>query len=191
MKKYILPFVLTVLAVTGVVYASSGLETGKKIYDKYCVKCHGEDGSGSKYGLALRPKPVRDLRTNRLFMSDNELSIIVNHGGVWREMPNWRYVLTEDELKDNVRYVRTLDYIPDQKNGEKLFKEKCALCHASEGVFKNKWSAPDLDRSALSPHEMARIVRYGVHNTFMYPRESVRTNAEIADIVAYIQSLKK
>lgn len=170
-------------------YASE-LEVGKKIYGKYCVKCHGEDGSGSKFGMALQPKPARDLRTNRLFLSDGELLVIINHGGSMREMPNWQYVLNDDELKKTAGYVRTLNYSSDWKNGERLFMEKCAMCHASDGVFKNKWSAPDLDRSTLGPHDTARIIRFGFHNTFMYPRETVHTNAEIADIVAYIQGLK-
>lgn len=192
MKRRILPFVLTALVFSWAVnsYASE-IEVGKKIYDKYCVKCHGEDGSGSKYGQGLQPKPARDLRTNRLFLSDSELLVVINHGGSLREMPNWQYVLNDNGLKNTALFVRTLSYSPDLKNGERLFNEKCALCHASDGVFKNKWSAPDLDRSALGPNETARIIRYGVHNTFMYPREIVHTNAEIADIVAYIQALKK
>lgn len=166
-------------------------ENGKKIFDKYCTRCHGEDGKGSQYGLALQPKPATDLRTNRLFFSDNELLIIISHGGALREMPDWEYVLTEDELKEAAGYVRTLNYIPDRNSGERLFKEKCALCHSADGAFKKTWKAPDLDRSALGSSETARTVRYGIHDTFMYPREGIRTNAEIADVVDYIQGLKK
>jgi mono/diheme cytochrome c family protein len=191
MKKYILPFVLTALTVAELVHASpDDAEKGKKIYDKYCVKCHGDNGSGSEYGMTLQPK-TRDLRTNRLFFSDNELLIIINHGGAWREMPNWEYVLTEGEVKDVAGYVRTLNYVPDLKNGEKLFKEKCALCHATDGALKKTWKTPDLDKSVMGSSEMARIIRYGIHNTLMYPRESVRTNAEIADLVGYIRGFKK
>jgi cbb3-type cytochrome c oxidase subunit III len=165
-------------------------DNGKKIYDKYCARCHGEDGSGSQYGLNLQPKPTRDLRTNKLF-SDNELLIIINHGGAWREMPNWEYVLTDAEVKDAAGYVRALNYAPDPKDGERLFKEKCALCHAADGFMKKTWQAPDLDKSGLGSSEMARIIRYGIHGTLMYPRESVRTNAEISNLVDYIQGLKK
>jgi mono/diheme cytochrome c family protein len=192
MRKYILPFVLAALVISGLVQASQEEgENGKKIYDKYCAKCHGEDGSGSRYGLALQPKTARDLRTNKLFFSDNELLIIINHGGAWREMPNWEYVLTEDEVKDAAGYVRTLNYVPDLKNGEKLFKDKCALCHAADGALKKTWKAPDIDKSGQGSSEMARIIRYGIHGTLMYPRESVRTNAEIADLVGYIRGNKK
>jgi len=166
-------------------------ENGKDIYGKYCARCHGEDGSGSQYGLALQPKPTRDLRTNKLFFSDNELLIIINHGGAWREMPSWEYVLTDAEVKDAAGYVRTLNYTPDRKDGERLFKEKCALCHATDGFMKKTWQAPDLDKSSMGSSEMARIVRYGIHSTLMYPRETVRTNAEISNLVEYIQSLKK
>jgi mono/diheme cytochrome c family protein len=191
-KKYILPVLLATLVVAQLSHASvDEAEKGKKIYSKYCLKCHGEDGSGSSYGMSLQPKPVRDLRTNKLFMSENELLTIVNHGGSWREMPNWKYVLTEDEVKDVASYVRTMNYIPDRKNGERLFREKCALCHSSDGAFKLTWKAPDLERPGLGSSDIARTIRYGIHDTFMYPRESVRTNSEIADIVDYVQSLGK
>lgn len=192
MKKIIFMIVLTALAFSVSADSSANeAEKGKKVYDKYCVKCHGEDGSGSKYGLGLRPKPAGDLRTNRFFLSDNELLIVVNHGGALREMPNWQYVLTEVEAKDVAVYVRIFNHTPDHKRGERLFNEKCALCHASDGAFKLKWNAPDLDRPDLSAYETARTIRYGVHDTFMYPREGILSNAEISDIVVYIQGLKK
>jgi mono/diheme cytochrome c family protein len=192
MKKYILPAVLAALFVAGVSHAETGgVENGKKIFDKYCVKCHGKDGSGSRYGRSLQPNTARDLRTNRLFFSDNELLIIINHGASWREMPNWQYVLSDGETKDVAEYIRALKYTPNPKDGEKLFKERCDLCHGPEGAAKKIWKAPDLDRSAMGPSEMARTVRYGIHNTLMYPRKSLHTNAEIADVVDYIQGLKK
>lgn len=192
MKKYILPVLLIALFVSDICNADSGsVEKGKKLFNRYCVQCHGEDGSGSEYGKNLQPKPARDLRTNRLFISDSELSIIINHGAAWREMPNWEYVLNEDEARYVAWYVRTLKFTPDPKEGGKLFKARCALCHARDGAAKKIWKAPDLDGSALGPYEMARIVRYGIHSTLMYPRESLHTNAEIANVVAYIQSIKK
>ncbi len=196
MKKYILPVVLTALAVSRLCHAEPAeAENGREIFVRYCVKCHGEDGSGSRYGK-LQKKPVRDIRTNRLFFSDTELFIIItnNHGPSWREMPNQRYVLralNEEETKDVASYVRTLKYASDPKNGEILFKKRCALCHAAAGAAKKLWKAPDLDRSHMDPYEMARTVRFGIHSTLMYPRESLHTNTEIADVAEYIQGLKK
>lgn len=192
MKKQILTALLTVVfASTALSAGAQGVEKGRKIYEKYCVTCHGEDGSGSEYGRNLMTKPVRDLRTNRLFLSDNELVIVINHGASWREMPNWEYVLSEKETQEVAWYLRTLKFTPDPKEGERIFMEKCALCHAPDGAAKKIWKAPDLDKSALGPFETARLIRFGIHGTLMFPREPVHTNADIAEVVYYIENLKK
>jgi mono/diheme cytochrome c family protein len=192
MKKRILAVLLTAVFASTACYAGTpAVEKGRQIFVKYCVKCHGEDGSGSEYGRYLKTNPVRDLRTNRLFLSDTELFIVINHGASWREMPNWEYVLNEEETQDVAWYLRTLKFTPDPKEGERIFKDKCALCHATDGAAKKLWKAPDLDLSALGPFEMARLIRYGSHGTLMYPREVLHTNAEIADVVDYIQNIKK
>jgi mono/diheme cytochrome c family protein len=195
MKRYMLPAVLAALTAAQLCHAEqTRAENGGEIFVRFCVKCHGEDGSGSRYGRLLK-EPVRDLRTNRLFFSDNELFMIIsNHGPSWREMPNLRYVLrafNEEETKGVAGYVRTLKYAPDLKNGERLFNERCALCHASKGAAKSLWKAPDLAGSPLDAFETARAIRYGIHSTLMYPRETLHTNTEIADVVGYIQGLKK
>jgi len=194
MKKIIFTMML-VLAFVGTSRAEPPrAENGREIFIRYCVKCHGADGSGSRYGK-LHKGPVRDLRTNGLFFSDNELLVIItNHEPLWREAPPQGYVLralSEDETKDVAAYVRTLKYVPDPKHGERLYKEKCALCHAPKGAAKGLWKAPDLDKSPMGPFEMARAIRYGIHSTLMYPRESLHSNTDIADVVGHIERLKK
>lgn len=192
MKKLIITVLAAVLVSPAFCNAEEAdVEAGKKTYNRFCVKCHSEDGGGSDYGMKLRPKQARDLRTNRLFLSDTELLIVINHGAYGREMPNWEYVLSEEETKNVAQYVRTFDYAPDPKNGERLFDAKCALCHAPEGPAKKIWKAPDLEKSALSPFETARLIRFGIHSTLMYPREGLHTNTEIADVVEYIEGLRK
>ena len=163
-------------------------ENGKRIYEKYCVKCHGEDGSVSEYG---RARKARDLRTNRLFISPKELLVTVKYGVYGREMKGWSDILTNDEVKDVAQYIRTLSYKPDPKNGEGLFNLRCASCHAKEGAAKKLFGAPDLDMSPLGEREMAQVIRFGRHNTVMFPKETILLNPEIANIVAYLISIKK
>src|SRR3990170_8640428 len=75
-------------------------ENGERIFKKYCVKCHGEDGSVSEYGRSREPRAARDLRTTRLFISPAELLTIIKYGLYGREMPAWGSVFTDDEIVD-------------------------------------------------------------------------------------------
>jgi len=45
--------------------------------------------------------------------------------------------------------------------------------------------------SPLGEREMAQVIRFGRHNTVMFPKETILLNPEIANIVAYLVSIKK
>lgn len=190
MKKYFFLVLVPALIISGTSFAAS-VEEGGKIFHRYCAKCHAGDGAVSDYGRSLKPKPARDLRTNHLFIAPKELPIIIKYGVYGREMPNWESVLSDAEVKDVAAYVRTLNYAPDPKEGERLFRQKCFACHGAEGPAKKLYGAPDLDMSPLQAFDMGRVIRYGRHGTIMSPKEDILTNPEIADIVTYLQSIKK
>lgn len=191
MKRQHLIVVIMSLIIFGAYHAAIAGEKGKALFEKYCVKCHGEDGSVSEYGRNIKPNPARDLRTNRLFISPRELPVIIKYGVYGREMKAWKDVLNDDEIKDVAEHVRTLRYTPDPKNGGEMFKLRCAPCHEKEGPNKKLFGAPDLDMTALGDLEIARAVRFGRHGTMMFPKGSYFSNPEIADLVAYIMSIKK
>ncbi|MBF8250857.1 MAG: Cytochrome c protein [Deltaproteobacteria bacterium] len=191
MKRQHLIVVVMSLIIFGGYHAATAGESGKALFERYCVKCHGEDGSVSEYGKNIKPNPARDLRTNRLFISPRELPIIIKYGVYGREMKAWKDVLNDDEVKDVAKYVRTLTYTPDLKNGGELFKLRCAVCHEKEGPNKKLFGAPDLDMTPLGDLEITRAVRFGRHGTMMFPKGSFFSNPEIADIVAYLMSIKK
>lgn len=190
MKRFFLIVVVMMLIVIPKIPAASGAD-GKQIFKNYCAKCHAEDGSVSEYGRNIKPKPARDLRTNRLFVAPRELPIIIKYGVYGRGMPKWEDVLNEEEIRAVAEYVRTLKYSPDIKTGEILFKEKCFACHGKDGPAKKLFNAPDLDMSPLQAFDMGRIIRYGRHGTIMSPKEDLLTNPMIADIIEYLQSIKK
>src|SRR3989337_4419609 len=191
MRKSLFFISIMLFVVLGVYSAAFANGNGKKIFEKYCVKCHGNDGSVSEYGRSLKPMPARDLRTNRLFISPKELLVTIKYGVYGREMKGWADILTNDEVKDVAQYLRTLSYKPDPKNGEGLFNLRCASCHAKEGAVKKLFGAPDLDMSPLGEREMAQVIRFGRHNTVIFPKETILLNPEIANIVAYLISIKK
>ncbi len=191
MKKIVL-FVLALMLVAGSYgTASADPMNGKKIFKKYCVKCHGRDGSVSKYGRSLKSHSARNLQTNRLFIAPAELRIIIKYGVYGREMKSWQSVLSDKEIIDVASYVRTLTYKPDIAAGKKFFKKRCSSCHAKDGPGKKIFHAPDLDMSSLGPVGMARVVRFGRHGTMMSVKTDLFKNRDLADVIGYLQSIKK
>ncbi|MEE9543408.1 MAG: cytochrome c, partial [Thermodesulfobacteriota bacterium] len=81
MKKCV-SLILALMLVAGVCFTAqaSDVSNGGKIFNKYCAKCHGKDGSVSEYGRSMKERQARDLRTNRLFIAPKELLSIIKYG---------------------------------------------------------------------------------------------------------------
>ncbi len=192
MKKFVLFIVMAVMLVAGSYdTASADVKNGKKIFYKYCAKCHAKDGSVSEYGRAIKPHPARNLQTNRLFIAPAELRIIIKYGVYGREMKSWQNVLSDKEIIDVAEFVRTLTYKPDAAAGKKFFEKRCASCHDKKGPGKKIFHAPDLDMSALGPIGMARVVRFGRHGSMMSVKTDLFKNTDLANVIEYLQSIKK
>jgi mono/diheme cytochrome c family protein len=191
MKKYAL-FILAVLLVMGVYgTASAGVENGAKIFKKHCAKCHGADGSVTDYGLSLKPTSAKDLRSNRLFIEPVHLLAIIKYGRYGREMKAWEGTLSDQEIIDVAAFVRTLKYEPDIKSGESFFNARCASCHLDDGSAKIVFNAPDLEMSPLGHIEMAKVIKHGRHGTMMSPKRDLYSNSDLANVIEYLQSIKK
>lgn len=197
MKKCVI-FIVALLLVAGVWSTASAndkkaadVKNGAKIFKKYCAKCHGEDGSVSEYGRAMKGRQARDLRTNRSFIAPKELLSIIKYGLYGREMKGWKYVLKDEEILDVASFVRTLKYTPDMEAGREFFELRCSSCHSEEGAAKSLFKAPDLDMSPLGPVEMGRVIRFGRHGTMMSPKRDLYSNPDVANVVEYLQSIKK
>ena len=191
MKKHIIVLMAVLMVMGAYVTASADVANGERIFKKYCVKCHGEDGSVSEYGRTREPRAARDLRTSRLFISPTELRAIIKFGLYGRDMPAWDTVLSENEIIDVALFVRTLKYKPDIEAGKKFFEKACGSCHLSKGAGKTIFHAPDLDMSPLGDIEMARVIRFGRHGTMMGPKRDMFDNPDVANVVEYLQSIKK
>lgn len=87
---------------------------GKKIYQERCVLCHGSQGHGwDWYKKAGRPPvPVPNLSKVVPQRSDGYLMTVIRDGGVavglTRFMPAFGFNMTEQDLKDMVAYLRSL-----------------------------------------------------------------------------------
>lgn len=71
---------------------------GELLLNRYCVPCHGEEGSGGHYAPSLM-----DARMARKTDAELRSTILNGRGG---SMPSWRDVLTEDEIGDILAFLR-------------------------------------------------------------------------------------
>jgi mono/diheme cytochrome c family protein len=85
---------------------------GQRLYLTHCATCHGADGRGSWRAtiVLMRPGDLSDPgRMDRL--TDQYLLELVKNGGATigkPGMPAFGYHLTDEEIRELVRYVRTL-----------------------------------------------------------------------------------
>jgi cytochrome c oxidase cbb3-type subunit III len=87
---------------------------------------------------------------------------------------------------------------PRERQGEKLFQDNCAFCHAADGTGKN-WIGAFLEphprnltdpnfMTRMTPARLTEVIREGLPQTSMPAWKSVLSAAEIEAIVAYINT---
>ncbi|MBI4400690.1 MAG: c-type cytochrome [Nitrospirae bacterium] len=92
------------------------LQAGKRIYQKWCMNCHGAQGDGAGPAADfLRPRPrdfrqglfkIRTTQSGQL-PSDQDLFNVITKGMPGTGMPGWEKVLTEAERWQLVSYLKT------------------------------------------------------------------------------------
>jgi len=100
---------------TSAAASSSGagdVARGEIVYKARCVLCHGPEGRGNGVGAAaLNPKP-RNHHDQAYMHSRTDAQLLdVIHNGKG-QMPAWKTVLSEQEMKDVLAYVRKLGETP-------------------------------------------------------------------------------
>jgi cytochrome c oxidase cbb3-type subunit I/II len=153
---------------------------GKKLYQRYCIGCHGERGDGrGENAPHVEPRP-RDFTTG-IFKCrstpsgsiplDNDLFNTIGRGLYATAMPPW-LPLTRQQRADLVAYVKSFSSrfceekpgtpleLPAETpadrdsidRGRELYQAtiKCAMCHGKEGRGDGP-SAPTLTDSGGDP----------------------------------------
>jgi len=87
---------------------------GKRLFDHYCVVCHGETGEGdgfNAYNLDPRPHSLADS-TYMTVISDAIIAEVISRGGRGVNksvlMPAYANTLTSEQIQHLVAYLRTL-----------------------------------------------------------------------------------
>ena len=95
---------LVLLAILVVAWSSPGAaadrNNGRVIYEMHCVGCHGEGGR------SIDPTVPSFANGDALFMMDSELLDRIRQGN--QTMPAFRGLLSDQEIRDVISYLRTL-----------------------------------------------------------------------------------
>ena len=119
-------------------------QIGARLFQTYCVQCHGTDMRGSK-GFPnlvdndwLYPGTPDGIKT----------SILEGRNGM---MPAFADVLKADQITDTAQYVLALSgrstATTAAARGETTFKQLCSACHGAEGKGMVALGAPNLTDS--------------------------------------------
>ena len=87
-------------------------EEGKKLFDLFCVQCHGVGGQAdgpasinSKEGY-ISPEPANFTETGQDFLYYGQYVWKVNEGVETTNMPAWKHVLSTDEISKVIFYIQ-------------------------------------------------------------------------------------
>ncbi|MDP2751387.1 MAG: c-type cytochrome [Rhodocyclaceae bacterium] len=105
---------------------TANTQLGKKLYDRYCSQCHGNEGKGDGPAAEfVYPRPrdftmaifkVRTTLSGQL-PTDHDLFHLISEGLPGTSMPAWKKFLTVNERWQLVHHVKTFDSLG-------LFKEE-------------------------------------------------------------------
>ena len=182
--------------VRGYVFSQDERTSGERVYDTYCIGCHGVGGNAEgEAAQFLNPKPRNFIEGQYKFFhfnepgpfpSDQSLEITIRNGLPGSAMPAFA-LLTDQEIKDVTTYIKSLhaegwvEPVPIQaapepvqvegESGDQLFMTAgCNACHLLDAVGSIGGVGPSLNDigSRLSLDEIVQSI--------------VEPNAVIADI---------
>ncbi|MGE3151544.1 MAG: cytochrome c [Nitrospiraceae bacterium] len=84
-------------------------DRGRAIYLEHCLSCHGLSGNGDGAEAPyLSPRPASLISAATSAKSDKELLQIIDQGKPHTSMRAWSGMLTNEEQRDVVAYIRSL-----------------------------------------------------------------------------------
>jgi DMSO reductase family type II enzyme heme b subunit len=146
------------IAFTTAVVPAEAQDQGQDLYMERCFWCHGEQGEGdgpSAIGMFPRPRDlvradykIRSTPQGQL-PTDEDLFQVISRGLPGTPMPGWEQILTEEERRQLVSYLKLLSprfqaekpeplSVPSGagsvEQGEEIYgRARCFMCHGEEG----------------------------------------------------------
>ncbi|MBU3696383.1 cytochrome-c oxidase, cbb3-type subunit III [Dechloromonas sp.] len=168
-----------------------GKEMGKRLYDTYCMQCHGADARGAKGFPNLTD-------SDWLYGGEPEQIKQTLEGGRMGVMPPHAQ-LGADTIKDLANFVRSLAGLPNDavrtaKGKEAFAASGCSGCHGPEGKGMQAIGAPNLtDKVWLygsSENTIIETITNGRQNKMPAWKEFLG-DAKIHLLTAYVYGLSQ
>ena len=99
LSKAALPLAAIVVSCLGAFAQASDIFNGKDVYELHCQTCHGMDGR------SIEPGVPDFSRGESLYAPDVDLVQKLRDDG---HLPSYRGLLTDEEMRDVIAYIRTL-----------------------------------------------------------------------------------
>lgn len=176
------------LAVT----APAAASTGKSLYGRNCLRCHGMNGAGTASAPSLRG--VGALAAD-FYLSTGYMPL--QHVGL--QPRRSRLVLSAKQITALTGYIASLAPgppipKPQPQNGSvskgfHLFTDRCAGCHqiVAAGGYVTGAVPPALEDD--TPTQIAEAVRIGPYVMPTFSPKAI-SNAQLNSIIAYVQYAK-
>ena len=175
-------------------------EDGKELYLHNCAVCHAADGSGNTY--VGRRKKVAPLRyAVKPGTSDAHLTEVISKG-LGYQMSGYQKLLTSDEIRAIVTYIRSLSGAGPAETtsaapstsieaGRRIFEDQsCLACHkiGTDGGT----SGPDLTNVGCTRSRAQLLARMRARRagTVMPALPPNMPDEQLNDLVDYMLSLK-
>ena len=183
---------------------------GKALYREHCEACHQMDGEG---GIGL---PLSTIKLG--YVSNNYLEKTIRLGRPGRIMPAYKE-LSDAQVKAIIAYLRSWSDEPakefssativgDVENGQKIYKKRCAKCHADDGSGEGKGTGVTHSRkrqflvmpaainnpgyqASVTDAEIKEIILADRDDSKMPSMQGKLGDQEINDLVAYVRSMER
>ncbi len=160
---------------------------GRIIFQENCAECHRSDGRGGGSVPRLQAYPVG---------ADKRFIDTVLNGRNSLGMPPWEGLLTEEQIRSVLEYVRALAPsievsagAPPEEQARQIFSQVCVTCHGREGSGTR--IAPSLQAFRGTDDEFVKAVLDGRPGTAMAPFKSIISVGVARKIRDYVRDLAR
>ncbi len=102
-------------------YKLSADSEGQKLYDTYCVSCHGEDMNGQGIVSAMLDPYPRDFSRHQFVVAyEDRFKNSILNGVSGTAMPAWKNVLTEGEIETLIEFIKDKTLDEQKKNFKRM-----------------------------------------------------------------------